>query len=279
MTQIYIQTINSNFYSTSTSNSFYQILIFNGCCRFEINFIEYEFNGYTILFLTPYQQFKWLNDFEVEIKFVKFHGDYYCIEYHKNVISCNGFLFNNIYEKPFFNITKPVFDEVKEIIGKMKDEFENEIENPFSDSILKTYLQLILALSSKEKAKLLTTVKPNEIPNKDIVYFQELLEKYYITERSIAYYASEFSLSPNAFSKKIKQQFTKTPSQLIQERVILESKKLLHLTYKSVKEIAQELHFEDEFYFSRYFKKNVGISPTIYRKNVGISIVAKKSMD
>ena len=254
-------------------------MIFNGCGRFEINFVEYEFNGYAILFLAPYQQFKWLNDFEIEIKLIKFHSDYYCIEYHKNVISCNGILFNNIYEKPFFNITKPVFDEVKEITGKMKAEFENESENPFSDSILKTYLQLILALSSKEKAKLLTTIKPNEIPNKDIIYFQEVLEKYYITERSVSFYASEFSLSPNAFSKKIKQQFTKTPSQLIQERVILEAKKLLHLTYKSIKEIAQKLHFEDEFYFSRYFKKNIGISPAIYRKNVGISIVAKKSMD
>lgn len=73
----------------------------------------------------------------------------------------------------------------------------------------------------------------------------------------------------------VKKQFSKSPSQLINERVILEAKKLLHLTYKSIKEIAQELNFEDEFYFSRYFKKNVGVSPSSYRKNVGISIVAK----
>ena len=66
--------------------------------------------------------------------------------------------------------------------------------------------------------------------------------------------------------------------QLIQERVTLEAKKLLHLTYKSVKEIAAELNFEDEFYFSRYFKKNVGVSPLRYREKVGISIVAKISM-
>lgn len=50
---------------------------------------------------------------------------------------------------------------------------------------------------------------------------------------------------------------------------------MLHLSHKSVKEIAFKLQFEDAFYFSRYFKKNVGLSPLNYRKNVGISIVAK----
>ncbi|WP_228448775.1 helix-turn-helix domain-containing protein [Chryseobacterium mulctrae] len=157
----------------------------------------------------------------------------------------------------------------------MDNEIQNETVSPFTDSIVKSYLQLILSISSKEKSKYLVNLKPNELPNKDLVYFQDLVEKHYKTERSMAFYASEFSLSTDAFSKKIKKQFSKSPSQLVNERVILEAKKLLHLTYKSIKEIAQELNFEDEFYFSRYFKKNVGISPSSYRKNVGISIVAK----
>ena len=73
----------------------------------------------------------------------------------------------------------------------------------------------------------------------------------------------------------VKKQFSKSPSQLINERVVLETKKMLHLTYKTIKEIARELNFRDEFYFSRYFKKNVGVSPSVYRKKVGISIEAK----
>lgn len=275
MNQISIQNINSNYFSKSVSKPFYQILLFNGYGNFEINLTHYECTGYTILFLTPYQQFKWLDVNNINIKLIQFHGDYYCIEYHKNLISCNGILFNNIYEKPFFNIDKSYFDEIRETIEKMEKEIKYETESPFTNSIIKSYLQLILSISSKEKSKYLSDIKPYEIPNKDLVHFQELLEKYYKTERSITFYASSFSLSTDAFSKKIKKQFTKTPSQLIQERVILESKKLLHLTYKSIKEIAQELNFEDEFYFSRFFKKNVGVSPSSYRKNVGISIVAE----
>lgn len=191
------------------------------------------------------------------------------------MISCNGILFNNIYEKPFFNINESYYDEIVNTIEKMENEIKNEIVNPFTDSIVKSYLQLILSISSKEKSKYLTDLKPNELPNKDLVYFQDLIENYYKTERSMTFYAAKFSLSTDAFSKKVKKQFSKSPSQLINERIILEAKKLLHLTYKSIKEISQELNFEDEFYFSRYFKKNVGVSPSLYRKNVGISIVAK----
>ena len=275
MNQITIQNTNSHNFLKPINCPFYQILVFDTSTKFEINLTQYVCSGSTILFLTPFQQFKWLDANKTELKLIQFHGDYYCIEYHKNMISCNGILFNNIYEKPFFNINKSYYDEIVNTIEKMDKEIQNEIVSPFTDSIVKSYLQLILSISSKEKSKYLIDLKPNELPNKDLVYFQDLLEKHYKTERSMAFYAAEFSLSTDAFSKKVKKQFSKSPSQLINERVILEAKKLLHLTYKSIKEIAQELNFEDEFYFSRYFKKNVGVSPSSYRKNVGISIVAK----
>lgn len=275
MKQIYIQNTSSNNFLKTINCPFYQILVFNGSAKFEINLTQYECSDSTILFLTPYQQFKWLTTNETELQLIQFHGDYYCIEYHKNMISCNGILFNNIYENPFFNINKSYYDEIINTIEKMDKELKNEIISPFTDSIVKSYLQLILSISSKEKSKYLTDLKPNEIPNKDLVYFQDLVEKHYKTERSMAFYATKFSLSTGAFSKRVKKQFSKSPSQIINERVILEAKKLLHLTYKSIKEIAQELNFEDEFYFSRYFKKNIGVSPSSYRKNVGISIVAK----
>src|SRR5690606_41317452 len=104
---------------------------------------------------------------------------------------------------------------------------------------------------------------------------QDLLENHFLRERSPSFYANEMAMSSSSFSKKVKRQFGKSPSQLIQERVVLEAKKLLHLTHKTVKEIAADLRFDDEFYFSRNFKKEVGLSPTHFRKTVGISVVAK----
>ena len=65
-------------------------------------------------------------------------------------------------------------------------------------------------------------------------------------------------MSIHNFSKKVKLVFDKPPSKLIKERLVLESKRRLHLTFSSIKQIANELGFKDEFYFSRFFKKEVG---------------------
>ena len=135
---------------------------------------------------------------------------------------------------------------------------------------------MILALSSREKQLQNET---SSLKITDSLNFSNLLESYFIRERSVAFYAEYYHLSVDAFSKKIKKNYGKSPSKLIQERLILEAKKQIHLTYKSIKEIARDFGFEDEFYFSRYFKKEVGISPKKFREQVGISIVAKKSIE
>lgn len=255
------------------TSALYQIMVFSGEGTFSVDFTEYPFSGNTILFLSPYQNFQWKVSEEISIECLEFHGDFYCIEYHKKEVACNGLLFNNVYLFPHISIATSCYTEILSIFKKIEEEKNSSSE--FSEAILKAYLQLILAICSKEKNTLLASAPIEIIEPQEITRFQQLLERNYSKEKSVSFYASEMSLSSGAFSKKIKKLFGKTPTQLIQDRVILEAKKLLHLTYKSVKEIAFELNFEDEFYFSRYFKKSVGLSPLHYRENVGISIVAK----
>src|SRR5690606_38176938 len=149
------------------------------------------------------------------------------------------------------------------------------LDSPFDLSIISTYLQLILALSSKEK-QLQMNPKVLEEPEFDhITNFQRILEDHFRESKEVAFYAGKFGLTVNSFSKKIKMHVGQTPTQLSQERIVVEAKKLRHLTHRPVKGIASELNVKDEFYFSRYFKKEVGVSPSHFREKVGISIVAK----
>lgn len=50
---------------------------------------------------------------------------------------------------------------------------------------------------------------------------------------------------------------------------MIEAKRELYLTNKTIKEIAYELGYEDENYFSRFFKVNADVSPQLYRDTVG----------
>lgn len=265
----------------SYSSPLYHILLLQGEGRFVLDFTEYSFSGPTALCFSPYQSFSWLGEASATIATLAFHGDFYCIEYHKKEVACNGLLFNNIYLFPHIELPTEEFEELQALFEKLKHELPNtETSNAtegirgFSKAVLRAYLQLILAICSRYKQALLDGQQKTIQRSNDLIAIQEIIGAHFRSERSPSFYAALFGLSPSAFSKKTAQLFGKSPTALIRDQMILEAKKLLHLTNKPIKEIAGILRFDDEFYFSRYFKKAVGISPTHYRREVGISIMA-----
>ncbi|PVY37911.1 helix-turn-helix domain-containing protein [Pontibacter virosus] len=266
-----LQKHRSSAFARPYSSEFYNILLMEGSGTLSVDFTDYTFEGKIALFTSPYQHLNIGGDSDFEVDQLTFHGDFYCIEYHKNEVACNGLLFNNIYKQPYITLQD---DEISLIFDKLR--FELSQNEPHSEPILRSYLQLILAIASRIK-KQEQQLEAESTPN-PMEQFRELVEVHFLTQRNTLFYAEQMAFSHSAFARKVKKYFGKSPSQLIQDRVILEAKKQLHLTHKSIKEVAAALNFEDEHYFSRYFKKQTGVSPTHFREKVGISIVADSSM-
>ena len=86
---------------------------------------------------------------------------------------------------------------------------------------------------------------------------------------SIADYAEKLFVSPKSLAKRLKAHHYGTPTEILRDRIILEAKRDLRYTQKSVKEIAFDLGFEDPAYFTRYFKKSEKMSPQGYRVEFG----------
>ncbi|RZM17643.1 MAG: helix-turn-helix domain-containing protein, partial [Pedobacter sp.] len=96
--------------------------------------------------------------------------------------------------------------------------------------------------------------------------FRKLLEKNYVDLKRPNQYATLLHISTSYLNDCIKGSTGYSASYLIQERIILEAKRLLYHTDKSVKEIASELGYDDYPYFSRLFTKVTGVSAIAFRR-------------
>ena len=96
--------------------------------------------------------------------------------------------------------------------------------------------------------------------------FKHLLEKNFLQWREVKQYAAQLHITPKYLSEAVKDTTGKTPRDLINDVLLLESKVLLGSTGKSITEIAHYLGFEDQSHFSRFLKQHTGHSPTEWRK-------------
>jgi AraC-like DNA-binding protein len=95
--------------------------------------------------------------------------------------------------------------------------------------------------------------------------FSKLVEQHYKTHHRVADYAELLFVTPKNLSKKIGLISKSSPNEIIKDRIILESKRLLVHTTMTVKEIAYSLNYEDDAYFNRFFTKHTGLSPVSFR--------------
>lgn len=261
-----------SFLETAAQFPFYTvILITEGSGKFYADIGRFSYNAPVLLFSTPLQKLKINHEGSLKGCALQFHGDFYCIEYHKARVACNGLLFNNIYIEPSVKLTP----EEAAVFERICVDIEMEFDSREPDEIvLRSYLQLFLAKSSSIKLRNMAAEEVVQPKDEKMEQFIYLVEKNYLTLHKPADYADLLSMSVNNLSKKCQRYFGKSTSLMIQERLVLEAKKKLHLTRQSVKEIAFALNFSDEFYFSRFFKKFTGVSPHSFREQAGISVMA-----
>jgi AraC-like DNA-binding protein len=93
-----------------------------------------------------------------------------------------------------------------------------------------------------------------------------MIEQHFKTKHTVSEYAELLFKSPKTLSKIFSKSGSKTPLNYIHDRKMLEARRLLHYSDKSVKEIAYEIGYQDIQTFSRFFKKQEGISPTEFKE-------------
>ena len=239
------------------------------------DFSEYHFKTNSLMAFSTYQPFWLLQEQELHATVIHFHSDFFCIHKHHKEVSCHGVLFNNIYDPPLVQIDEASKSRFLILIDQIQDELKRKelAQNESIISLLKVFLITTSRLKPAQFPELQRTNTQNEEPFV-LQNLKNAIETHYKTKHSPRDYANILAISPKSLAKITKTHFNKTLTELFSERIIVEAKRELYLTNKTVKEIAFELGYDDEFYFSRFFKKNAEVSPQFYRETVGFDKAA-----
>ncbi|MEO0899291.1 MAG: AraC family transcriptional regulator [Bacteroidota bacterium] len=127
---------------------------------------------------------------------------------------------------------------------------------------------LILAFLNK-----LESFIQQDHPSHSFIQFRDLFQKFitlmeenYLREKGVNFYTDILGVSSRNLNDVLKQLTGQTALDLIIERTMLEAKRELTFTSKSIKEIAIGLGYENQYYFSRIFKKRTNQSPESFRQ-------------
>ncbi|WP_323756227.1 helix-turn-helix domain-containing protein [Roseivirga sp.] len=261
---------NGSYFDHIQRNNYYSLIwITEGSGKVKADFAEYDFGKDSLFAFSTYQPFMF-SGAKIKGTALYFHPDFFCIHKHQTEVACNGVLFNNIYQPPFTFIDESSKDILNLLLGQMKAEMKNAALAQYE--ILISYLKIFLITSSRlktlqqpESVELIADMKEPFI----LQNLKDAIEKDFKKKHSASEYAEMLNISSKALAKITKNYFNKTITELISERIIIEAKRELYLTQKTIKEIAYELGYDDEHYFSRFFKTNAEVSPQFYRETVG----------
>jgi len=167
----------------------------------------------------------------------------------------------------------PLTGENTAELGKIYQLLEEEYREQHNNFlILKALLKVFLLKLIRIKEHVFTTQDVNQ---KRVYEFMLLLEENYQLERNADFYARELGLSSKRLNQILKEKLDKTVMQLIHDRIILEAKRKIIHSENTLKEIAYDLGFTDRPYFSRFFKKQTGVSPEDFQKQAKDHIESK----
>lgn len=240
-------------------NFYHLVVITKGSGWHEIDFERHEVKKGALFFMLPAQVHSWAMSKDTTGIVIEFEG----LSMFSGDESYNIFSEALMPSLNYFTVAGEKREEVFTLAQKMLAEYEGEKKD--FEILLQVYLATLILYFSRIQAGANTKVSRVSKFRDD---FTNLIEKNYKKHHSVEFYAKTMGLTPKALTAKVNRIIGKSVRDLIQERCILESKRLLAYSDLSVSEIALDLGFEDPNYFTRFFTAKTKTNPGKFRHKV-----------
>ena len=247
-------------------HSFFHLVYFSdGAGSHSIDFINFPVERGQIYFMVPGQVHSW--DFQTQPNgFIVNFSEHYINSLIANPRYLDQFtFFSGMANEQVVAIPTEAQPQIVEILETIIREGNSKEE--LKDDMARTGLiQLFIQVSRHTKRD--NANQQNNYNSLLLRNFQKLIDQHYKDKKLVKDYAAMLYVTPNHLNALSKDVSGRSAGELIRDRIILEAKRLLINAQMTVAEIAIELDFIDNSYFSKFFKKYVGVTPEVFRKQI-----------
>lgn len=237
------------------------VLITHGSGIHEVDFEIYNVVAGTLFILQPGQMHYW--NFSEDIEgYVFFHNAHFFDE---------GYLTTSIKDFEFFaSLQNPPVVHLKELalhsIGSNMKELVEEYssEQSYKSSKIRALMNLVYIEVARNYTPLFSIASQTYL--KKVREFEELIELNFKRMKFARDYASQLNITEKHLNRIVKNCLNKTSTAMIQDRVLLEAKRMLMHSKMNITEISSELGFNESSYFIRFFKQKTGNTPLEFVK-------------
>jgi len=246
-------------------HNYYEVLYFReGGGEHEIDFNTYPVQANSLHFVSPEQVHLLRREKHVTGFVISFAREF-CIDGYGGISFPGSFpFFDNPYIAPVAKAERPADqEELLELFNRISTTYTSDRDD--RDFILACNLSLLLVISRRlfgvhdEPGKKMN--QRSELVRK----FRQLVDQHYVQIKSVSEYSNLLHISSGHLNDTVQRETGKTASEIIYDRILLEAKRMLYHSQKSIKEIAFALNYDDPSYFIKFFKTHVHDTPEHFR--------------
>ena len=247
-------------------HDFYLIILFTqGSGKHFIDFEEYEIAPNTLFFLKPGQVHSWELSEDIE-GYILFHDEEFLLLSPETERDIYQILAYSLNHSPLYTLSNT-------------EQFVSLYQNMLEESVAtkkykRSYIMHLMGIMYIQMGRMMNTSEYASLPIKNnyIRNLELLIDKNFKTWKTPSDYSAHLNISTAHLNSLSQNEFGKSTRQLINDRIILEAKRLLTYSNLQIKQVGDELNFNDISYFIRFFKKQTGDTPEKFRKAIQNSI-------
>jgi len=226
-----------------------------------VDFKEYTAVAPALLFVSPGQVFQHTSTSWHKMVHISFYKDFLMSE-AQGILSCWECLFDQVVLPVK---SKNVLKELETYAHLIEQEFVHR--RPQRDLVVRNLLNAFIIAAARQGTCETKILQMDSSQNKIVKQFNNLTDEHFLKHTQVSQYADMLYISPGHLNDLIKMATGRTAKQIIDEKRVMEAKRLLFWGRHSAKEIASHLNIEDDAYFNRFFKKHTGQTPALFLKH------------